>query len=126
VQVLNGRVFFWLHPKRLSGLLGARAYKNLEQDVVVIDTASLVGAHVGRIELSPMNSGATPQKNSLTRGSATFQSISDYPWLQRRAGRSDQTAVAELCVVDGVPDLAAHTVAVQRWRGDEFIREQRI
>lgn len=126
VQLLNGRVFFWLHPKRLAGLLGARAYKKLEQDVVVIDTASLLRAHADRIELSPMNSGATPQKNSLTRGSATFQTIADYPWLERRRGRTDQTALVELCVVGGVPDLSTHAVVVQRWRGNELIRERTV
>jgi hypothetical protein len=124
VQVLNGRVFFWLHPKRLAGLLSAKAYKTLEQDVIVLDTASLVAAHVDRIELSPMNSGATIQRTNPTRGSMTFQSIDEYPWLERRKGRADHTAVAELCVVGGVSDLATHAVAVQRWRGDTLIGER--
>lgn len=121
IQVLNQRVFFWLHPARLQGLLGATRYKRLEQDVVVVDTASLVAAHSDRIELSPINSGATIQLNAPLRGARTFQPIQEFPFAERRRGRTLQTTIAELSVVDGVPDLRDHVIAVQRWRGDELI-----
>ena len=123
IQILNQRVFFWLHPIRLQGLLGATRYKKLDQDVVVVDTASLVAAHADRIELSPINSGATIQQNAPLRGAGTFQSIQDFPFTERRRGRTLETTIAELSVLDGVPDLERHVVAVQRWRGDALMSE---
>lgn len=125
VRVLNSRVFFWLHPSRLQGLLGATRYRSLEQDVIVVDTESLVRAHLPSIQLSPINSGATIQANAPLRGASTFESIEDYPFADRRRGRTLQNTIAELCVVGGVPDVASHVLSVQRWRGDVLIDETR-
>ena len=115
--VLNGRVFFWLHPAKLQRLLTARRARDAEQDVLVVRTASLVEAHGDRIRLSPINSGATLWPGAPARGPGTFSTIADYPWAERRKGRSAADAIAELAVPGGVPDIRAHVVRVERWRG---------
>lgn len=112
-QKLNDRTFFWLSQERLRRLLGARAYRKKPQLVLTLDTRSLVAAHRHRIELSPINSGSTlftPQP----RGHDTFLSIANYPfeyWCRRRR-RID--AVVELTVLNSVPDIAQHVIAVHR------------
>ncbi len=42
---LNGKVFFWLSRPRLLRLLGGRAYRGAEHDVLELDAAALVAAH---------------------------------------------------------------------------------
>jgi hypothetical protein len=64
---LNSRTFFWLSRYRIWSLLGARAYRDVSQTVLTVDTRSLVAAHRPRIWLSPMNSGSTIY-NPLPRG----------------------------------------------------------
>jgi hypothetical protein len=112
-EILNGRTFFWLSKERLRRLLDARAYRERPQTVLTVDTASLVNAHRDRIELSPLNSGATiydPQP----RGPDTFLPIADYPFEERRKTRSVDNAVVELVVREGVPDIADHLIAAHR------------
>jgi hypothetical protein len=117
-RILNKRVFFWPSRDRLHGLLNARAYRGRPQTVLTVDTASLVAAHRGRIELSPINSGATIY-NPQPRGRSTFRSIADYPFEKRRMTRTSTKSVAELAVRDGVPDIIDHLVAVHRINGDD-------
>jgi Family of unknown function (DUF7002) len=45
LATLNSRAFLWLHPKRLATLLQSRPNRNLEHDVLTVDTASLVATH---------------------------------------------------------------------------------
>ncbi len=117
LNVLNNRVFFWLHPDKLSVLLTARLYKKHAHDVIIIDTASLMSAHADRVRLSAVNSGATLYPNAAPRGSGTFLRVQDYPWVERRR-RGAVNAITELAVVDGVPDVANHVVRVERRRQD--------
>ena len=56
-RCLNSKVFFWVSKQRLHKLLNASAYRNLEHDVLTINTESLVKEHCGSIVLSPINSG---------------------------------------------------------------------
>lgn len=123
LQTLNERVFFWLHPDRLHKLLNARLYRHREHDVLVVNTRSLVETHLDRIQLSPINSGATIFPSRVTRGSTTFQPIDQYPFAQRRKGRSVATAVTELAVVGGAPDLAEHVVRVDRFVGAQAVAQ---
>ncbi|MDQ3274093.1 MAG: hypothetical protein M3Q39_03435 [Actinomycetota bacterium] len=117
LNVLNSRVFFWLHPDKLSVLLAARLYKKHAHDVIVVDTASLMSAHADRVRLSAVNSGATLYPNAPPRGSGTFLRVQDYPWPERRR-RGAVKAITELAVIDGVPDVANHVVRVERrWQG---------
>jgi hypothetical protein len=123
---LNNRVFFWLHLDRLSRLMNAKHYRAMEQDVLTIDTRSLVEAHGERIRLSPMNSGATLFPNPPKRGSETFATIDGYPFDERRKGRPLSDAIVELAVVDGVHDLSEYVVSVHRWRGVTALHELRM
>src|ERR1700754_3234883 len=92
LETLNNRVFFWLHPDKLSKLLGARLYRALEQDVLVIDTKSILDAHDTRVRLCPINSGATLYPNATARGSATFATIEDYQYAERRRKKTVRDA----------------------------------
>jgi hypothetical protein len=112
-EILNDRAFFWLSRDRLRGLLGARAYRGRPQTVLTVDTASLLKAHRGRIELSPLNSGATIYKPQ-PRGRNTFLPITEYPFEERRKTRKVDKSVVELVVRQGVPDIADHLIAAHR------------
>jgi hypothetical protein len=112
-KTLNERTFFWLSRDRLRGLLGARAYRTRPQTVLTVDTKSLVEAHRDRIELSPLNSGATIY-NPQPRGRETFRSIKEYPFDERRKTRPVEQSVVELVVLGGVPDIADHLIAAHR------------
>ncbi|MDO8309013.1 MAG: hypothetical protein Q7V58_11725 [Actinomycetota bacterium] len=116
LDLLNGRVFFWLHPDRLTRLLSARNYKNSEHDVITLDTQSLISAYGAKVVLSPINSGATLFPRARPRGSGTFTKLADYPDEKWRI-RADATAVAELAVIGGVPDIATFVVSVDRYQG---------
>jgi hypothetical protein len=115
-RLLNGRVFFWLSRERLRGLLNARAYRGRPQTVLTVDAASLIGAHRPRIDLSPINSGATIY-NPQPRGRNTFLPIVDYPFDERRKTRTTSASVVELVVRGGVPDIIDHLIAVHRISG---------
>jgi hypothetical protein len=115
-ELLNKRVFFWLSRERLRDLLNARAYRDRPQTVLTIDTKSLVTTHKAKIQLSPINSGATIY-NPQPRGKHTFLPIRDFPFAERRKSRTVRNSVVELVVQDGVPDIAEHLVAVHRVRG---------
>ncbi|MDQ2880381.1 MAG: hypothetical protein M3Y48_03745 [Actinomycetota bacterium] len=121
LDMLNDRVFFWLHPDKLSTLLRARLYRNHEHDVLTVDTRSLLATHATNIRLSPMNSGATIFPNASQRGPDTFLRIEDYPYQERRRQRSTKDAVVELAVLDGVPDIVDHVLRVERRRGVDVL-----
>lgn len=121
LSALNDRVFFWLHPRKLDRLLGAKRYRNFEQDVLVVDTRSLLDAHYDHVRLSPMNSGATLYPNAPARGSDTFATVEDYPYATRRRGRVISEAITELAVIGGVHDIADHVLRVERRRGADVL-----
>ena len=112
-EMLNERAFFWLSRERLRGLLGARAYRGRPQTVLTVNTASLLNAHRDRIELSPLNSGATIY-NPQPRGRDTFLPVADYPFDDRRKTRPVDKSIVELVVRAGVPDIANHLIAAHR------------
>jgi hypothetical protein len=117
-RLLNAKVFLWACESRLVGLLKARHYRELEHDVLTIDTRSLVNAHAASIWLCPMNSGNTfpiPHR----RGGSTFRRIPDYP--TKKSGMPTKEVV-EVVVDYRVPDIAKHVVAVRRMRGDEVLQ----
>lgn len=109
-QLLNSKVFFWLTKERLETLLGARAYRDKEHTVLVLETRPLVEQHADAVKLSPMNSGCTVPF-AHPRGRDTFRSLSDYPFKARikSAGRN---AVVELAVERGVLDVAKYVIEV--------------
>jgi hypothetical protein len=100
-RLLNARCFFWLSETRLQGMLAT--YGDRPHVVLTVDTASLVGAHRERIELSRINSGYA-LRTPARRGRSTFRSIAAY----------EHQGIVELSVVGGVPDVARHVLAVER------------
>jgi hypothetical protein len=113
-ELLNRKIFFWPSRARLRRLLGARAYRGKPQTVLTVRTETLVAAHRERILLCPINSGSTiriPQR----RGRDTFKTIADYPFEAWARKRASTDAVAELAIEGGVPDIAAHVLAVHRF-----------
>jgi hypothetical protein len=118
LHFLNGRVFFWLTERRLARMNGARAYRSHEKLVYVVDTESLLSEYSDRVMLSPMNSGATLPA-AHPRSVAMFKTIEDFD-IAARAGKAD--AVVELTVEGGVPNLAAHVVRTEIWKGGKRVR----
>jgi hypothetical protein len=120
-ELLNGFVFFWLTEERLSKLLGARPYRNLEHDVLTLDTTRVLEDYADRIYLAPYNTGTTAYEPP-PRGRETFRPIDDYPFHEWRArGRGRRDAVVELVVIGGVTDIREYLIQVERRRGDELL-----
>jgi hypothetical protein len=118
LDALNDRVFLWAHPGRLARLLGARSYRDSLHDVLVVDTARLVGAHADRIRLAGMNAGATIFPRAPKRGSDSFQQIDTFPFDERRRGRKALVDnVVAVSVLDGLPDVADFVIRVERRLG---------
>ena len=84
-ELLNSRSFFWLSKERIWRLLKARAYRDVRQTVLTVDTGRLVAAHRQNIWLSPINSGSTLFK-AQPRGLDTFSRIADFPFADRIPG----------------------------------------
>lgn len=114
LDALNGRVFFWVSPERLSRLMGATAYKKHPQTILEVDTAALLAVHP-HVELAPYNTGSVHVPNMPARGPATFVRLEDYPYEQmvKRRGRND--AIVELTVPYASPGVTAAVVKVERW-----------
>ena len=113
--ILNARVFFWVNPARLDGLLAARPYRDRAHDVLAFDTLGVVRSRAGDVECAPINTGAAIMK-AAPRGLSTFVPLADLPyeaWRKRR-GRAD--AVVEVAVPGGVPDAGDHLLEVRRRR----------
>lgn len=115
LDVLNSRVFFWLNEDHLETLLGARAYRDDEHDVITVETAQLLDRHANRITLSPINSGAT-MYTPPPRGRDTFLPIASYSFDERRRARGLGNAIVELAVDGGVTDIRDVAVRVERRR----------
>lgn len=114
-RLLNEKVFFWLTRERLRTLLGA--YEHAPQIVLTLETATLVKAQANNILLCPINSGSTIM-NPTPRGADTFLPIEDFPYeIWRKTRGNKRKAVVELVVAGGVPDIAAHVLAVHRVTG---------
>jgi hypothetical protein len=113
-RLLNTKVFFWLTPERVLGLLSARAYRDREHTVLTVDTQELLRLHQKKVVLSPINSGSTVY-NPQPRGADTFQRLGTYPfegWRQKRG--SAKKAIAELAVDYHVSDIEALVLRVER------------
>jgi hypothetical protein len=122
LDALNGRVFFWLRLSRLTRLLNARLYRHSRHTALHVDTAGLVGAYSGRVQLAPYNTGSMHVPNAPSRGTEVFTDVADYPyeqWLAKR-GRSGEPVV-ELTISYAIPDIAKFVTKVETWAGGEPI-----
>jgi len=109
---LNRKVFFWLNIDRLNTLRGAKAYRDLRQTILTIDTRSLLEQHHEAVLLSPINSGCT-FPSPARRGLDTFLPLSSYPFNQQKQRRGLKSAIVELAVTGAVPDIADHVLRVE-------------
>jgi hypothetical protein len=117
LTLLNDRVFFWLHPARLDGLLAAKRYRDQAHDVLVVRTCDLIERHGDRVRITGMNTGATIFPSSPSRGPDSFMRIEEFPFAQRRRERALKDNAVELAVIDGVPDIADLVCRVERRQG---------
>ena len=113
-ELLNRRVFLWTTEDRVNTLIGARAYRNHEHDVLTVDTRGLIERHGERITLSPINSGSTVY-NPQPRGLDLFQPFAEFPFEARR--KYGKRAIAELSVNYSVLDLRDFVLRVERRGG---------
>jgi hypothetical protein len=111
-RLLNGRVFFWLTEDRLMRLRSAPPYRTRAHDILVLSTERLLAAHMGAVELSPLNSGAVHPAANYPRGVGTFRSIDLYPWTDRIAV-SPTEPIVELTVPYMVPDPASLVIDIR-------------
>jgi hypothetical protein len=116
-ELINHKVFFWAEEARLHRLLGARAYRRLEHDVLTLDSATFIPAYAESIWLCHMNSGTTWPKPHL-RGRDVFCRVPYYPVT--RTGKPVKKVV-ELVVDYAVPDIANFVLEVRRMRGSEVL-----
>jgi len=115
---LNGMVFFWLTESRLLRLTGARAYQNIEHEVIVLDTRAIIEAFFSKIWLCPINSGCTkPMPHPRDHG--TFQRIANYDYSHWRYRRVRGERVVELCVDRAVPNVERFVVDGFVIRGEQ-------
>lgn len=120
-RILNKKVFLWLTRDRLLRLLSAKPYRDLEHDVLELDTPSLVRACMDRITLSPINSGAT-KPFPRDRGLDTFLSVSSYPYADWRRRRKAGERVVELAVTGGIEEIDRFVLRVSAMCGGEVRR----
>jgi hypothetical protein len=112
-RLLNRRVFFWLTEPRLTTLLQAKAYRDRQHSVLIVDTKRLVEAHSAAITLSPMNSGCT-KPFPFPRGRRTFLPIKDYPFETWRKKRGGKDPIVELAVDYAIPKI--HKYVLEVWQ----------
>ncbi|KTD24241.1 MULTISPECIES: DUF7002 family protein [Legionella] len=111
LRLLNARVFFWASKQSLERHLNARLNCNRQREVIVVDTLSLAKAHAERMELSPINSGATLRK-AARRGLKTFTPLLQYTldeWRKLRGGRDD---IREITVRNSVKDITNYIITI--------------
>lgn len=116
-ELINDKVFFWVEEERLHRLLGARDYRNLEHDVVTLNSEAFIPAYAEKIWLCHMNSGNTwpiPHR----RNTEVFCRIPDYP--EKPSGKPVKSVV-ELVVDYAVPDIADYVVEVRRMKGSDVL-----
>jgi hypothetical protein len=113
IAILNERVFFWAEEERLDRLLSARMNRARSRDILVVDTLSLARAYAERVELCPINSGATLRRPAR-RGLDTFTPLGSLSFAAWSRQRGQRDTVVEVVVRDGVPDIARHLIEVRR------------
>jgi len=117
-RTLNAKVFFWMTKDRLERLLSARAYRELNHEVLEVDSKSLLEAYRDKIWFCPINSGCT-KPYPHPRDDSTFRRIDDYPYVDWKRKRSVGERVVELAVDYSVPDIVKFTKRVTLRKGDE-------
>jgi hypothetical protein len=115
--MLNARVFFWPDVYKLQSLLNARANRKRTLAILSFDTVSLARAHMSRLELCPINSGATMRKPAR-RGLNTFTPAASVGYADWRRRRKQLDSVKEIAIVNGVPDASQFLLSVSLHQQD--------
>jgi hypothetical protein len=113
LMAINSRVFFWATRDRLDRLRNARQYRDDAQVLLHIDTRGLVDRYEQQIGLCRFNSGAITQRNHPVRSHVSWVPISRYPYEEYRRRYGGQRALAEVTVLESVPDVLELTVDVE-------------
>ena len=113
LTAINSRVFFWLIVERLERLRNAKEYRNVEQVILHIDTKMLVERYEFQIELCRFNSGAITQRNHPLRSRESWVAIGRYPHSEYRRRHGRVGALAEVTVLDAVPDVLELVVDIE-------------
>ncbi len=98
-----------------------RPHRDSVHDVLVYDTARIVGAYADRIRLTGMNTGSTIFPNAPQRGSETFTTIEDFPFDERANSKALEDNVVELCVLGGVDGVDEAVIRVERRKGASVV-----
>ena len=107
--ILNERAFFFARQKDLTTFLGR--YREMGQDVLVFDTARLLAAAAGRVEVATVGSTApVPWERCPCRNRSTFFPVTTF------AG--DVADIQEVTVIGGVTDVPDLVVRVMRYHPD--------
>ena len=97
----------------MQRLRNAQLKRDRAHDVIVVDTAKLLAAHAGEVELAHLNTGAVRASADYPRGAGTFRRIEDYPWAER-VRIAPRDPIVELTVPGAVADIADLVIEVRR------------
>ncbi len=112
-DIINSMVFFWPTKKRLKTMISALPYREVEHDVLIVDTKTLVHLEQVDIRLSRMNSGST-KRMAHPRDLDLFKRIEEYPFETRLQSYGRERAVAEVCVMKRVDRIQEAVTDVKR------------
>ena len=121
-DLINSMAFFWPTKKRLKTMISASAYREVEHDVLLIDTETLVRLEESNIRLSRMNSGSTTRM-AHPRDINLFKRFEDYPFETRLRKQGREGAVAEVCVMERVDRVREAVVDVKRGSAEQILAE---
>ncbi len=113
LTAINSRVFFWPTRERLERLRNAREYRNQAQVVIHVDTRLLVERYEQQIQLCRFNSGAITQRNHPMRSRESWIPIRHFPYEEYRSRYGRSGALAEVTVLDAVPDVLDIAIKVE-------------
>ena len=109
LEITNERVFLFASQNELTTMLAR--YQSQGQDVIVFDTAGLLAAASGRVEVTNVNSGApVPWGNCACRSRATFMPLASY--------RGTPGDIHEVTVVGGLDAVGGLVTRVVRHHPD--------
>jgi hypothetical protein len=116
LELLDTFVFFWPTREKAAHLLGRATYANTDHDVLTASTRELITRHGDRLRLSRMNTGTT-KPFAFPRGQDTFMELQDQRLAEPLSTGRRSRAVAEIAVIDGVPDMSDLVIKIERWHG---------
>lgn len=112
LRLLNSRVFFWASEEKVNRHLEARLNRTRKREVLVVDTLKLAKTHSEKIELCPINSGASFRK-AARRGLHTFTPMLKHPYSEWSKLRGKRDTICEVTVLDHVMDIEDHVIQIR-------------